>query len=531
MAETFASRTLRELARVVLSRWLTIVVVVVAAAGGTYYACRVAPKYYRCQVTLQVKQPPRSPVVREVSPDRSLQVFVRTQQQIVLSSVVLSRAMAEVDLRLRGQPVMDEAVDAAAEQIVKQRQEDLRRFRKKVQVKTPSDGGAGMSEVIIIQVDQADPPGVTPGKTAYLTALALQRQYVRRFSELQQLASKQAAELVRKRLEDLKETLLKPAEQAMRDFLERDLINPADIVVLEQLEKSGAEAGGQVVRTAFEKELIRLSGLIAEDQGLLRELVAQLPEGLVEIQQSDKPPVQTVVLHYDKLEQMSDEQVARCRIIVPETILKNNDIINKLKKKLADLIIARNRLQIQFTPEYRGLRDVIQEIAKTQRQIISEMMAEARAISIRIRTMQDRYQQIKKLVEQQTEELDRISELYVRYQSLKHQLLLARQQYSYLQRQLIDVGLAEEQARKATTVIPLDEPVMPDPTKPVYPKIGLYTGTAAVAGLLLALALAFVADYFDHTLRTTGEAQRYLGVPVLASIRQVRGGMIRLVKR
>jgi capsular polysaccharide biosynthesis protein len=50
---------------------------------------------------------------------------------------------------------------------------------------------------------------------------------------------------------------------------------------------------------------------------------------------------------------------------------------------------------------------------------------------------------------------------------------------------------------------------------------------AAVVGGLLGVSYAFVADTYDHTLRTTDQAERYFGLNVLTSIPEVSGGVIR----
>jgi len=56
---------------------------------------------------------------------------------------------------------------------------------------------------------------------------------------------------------------------------------------------------------------------------------------------------------------------------------------------------------------------------------------------------------------------------------------------------------------------------------PVYPerpiKI-LYVGTAFGMALAVGIALAIVLEYLDQTLRTTDDAERALGLPLLATI-------------
>jgi capsular polysaccharide biosynthesis protein len=68
---------------------------------------------------------------------------------------------------------------------------------------------------------------------------------------------------------------------------------------------------------------------------------------------------------------------------------------------------------------------------------------------------------------------------------------------------------------------------MPDPEKPVKPIMLVNVVLAVAGGFILALIYAFSADHFDHTFKGVDDAERYLGVPVLASIPKLGRRMIR----
>jgi len=72
----------------------------------------------------------------------------------------------------------------------------------------------------------------------------------------------------------------------------------------------------------------------------------------------------------------------------------------------------------------------------------------------------------------------------------------------------------------------VDDAELPDALRPTFPITWAYTLIAAAAGLLLALAYAFLGDYFDHTIRTIYEAERYLGLPVAGSVRKAGGRLV-----
>jgi capsular polysaccharide biosynthesis protein len=63
--------------------------------------------------------------------------------------------------------------------------------------------------------------------------------------------------------------------------------------------------------------------------------------------------------------------------------------------------------------------------------------------------------------------------------------------------------------------------------KPVKPIMLLNMILAVVGGFILSLIYAFSADHFDHSLKSIDGAERYLGVPVLASVPKLGRRMIR----
>jgi non-specific protein-tyrosine kinase len=75
------------------------------------------------------------------------------------------------------------------------------------------------------------------------------------------------------------------------------------------------------------------------------------------------------------------------------------------------------------------------------------------------------------------------------------------------------------------TILELAEP----PTAPFAPNVGLNVGLAAVIGLLLALGVAFLIEYFDDTLKTKDDITRDLQSSVIGEIGTMRGKNDRLV--
>src|SRR5437773_10779510 len=102
--DSYGTRSLREIVRILFSHLFMILTILMIGGLGTWLVCEyLAPRKYRSQISLIYKRPAnKNPVQSEVAGERALEVFVKAQQQILMSDLVLARAkvIAE-DRRLR----------------------------------------------------------------------------------------------------------------------------------------------------------------------------------------------------------------------------------------------------------------------------------------------------------------------------------------------------------------------------------------------------------------------------------------------
>lgn len=77
-------------------------------------------------------------------------------------------------------------------------------------------------------------------------------------------------------------------------------------------------------------------------------------------------------------------------------------------------------------------------------------------------------------------------------------------------------GATEGEPRGTVELVKLGTPGAPD--TPIGPRVKLNTAAAALLGLAFGIMMAFVVEYLDDTLRTTGDVDRYLELPTIAGI-------------
>jgi uncharacterized protein involved in exopolysaccharide biosynthesis len=517
MASGQSKKTLRELAVVIFSHWLAIAAITLIITGVTVFACLTSKKVYRSEVTLWARQSKVTPLEESPDPMSRLEVFLKTQQEIIMSDAVIRRTMVRLsDAALTKEPTDlsdDPQVDNSAweawykkvgEAAVKISGKDVTKFRKKVKVTTPGGEDITKSEVFTINVEQPQPP-----ERAQLAAEILTEEYLTHRRILQSQIDDSSKILLEKQLTELRENILGGAEKRLSDFISENL--KGDLVDMTQFQIANGEVNHQRIRTAFEEELVTIDAEISETKALRTEVEAQIPPKAIK----------------EGAEALTEKDILATKLVIPEKVLKNNIIISKLKQKLADLIIARNALKVQFKDDYALVRQKTGEIMAATRDIIREVQAELKAIDQHISTLDARRAEIQKLVTDKDAIIDKLSSLYVKYESLQQEVELSRKLYDQKRKDLLEADTARQMAQREVLITRVDNATLPDVDRPVFPILWLYTLIAVIVGLLLGVAWAFLADSYNHTVETTDQAERFFGRPVLATVPDVSGGIIR----
>ena len=512
MPEGQPRRTLRDLASVLFAHWAAIVAITAVIAAATFAACTYSQKIYESRVTMSARQPRSSGSLLQETPDTisPLEVFLKRQREIIFSDHVLKRTVARLsDDALAEQPSetgpaweqWDAKVQAAADKIPGR---EASQFRRGVEVTTPGGEDVGRSEVFTIAVEQPGSP-----ERAQRAASILAEEYLLRERQRRAEVEQEAQQLLERQLDDLRTTTLDTAERRFNDFITQKV--KGNLLELAQLGTANSEVYHQRILTAFKQDMLKLDAEISEYKALQAEVKRQVPQVVFE-------------KGLTNLEVGDLEGVA---VVVPEAIFKRNPIIDKLKKKLADLLIVRHTLMEQYNEDYKLLRQNAGEVFRTNVAILQEMLGELQAIDQHIVTLEARKAEIARQVEDQERAVNEVSSLFVEYQSLVRELDLARSLYEQRRHDLLNAETTHLMAQSEILVTRLEDATLPDADRPVRPILWLYTLVAGVAGLLLGTSYAFVVDSYDHSVRSIDQAERYFGLPVAVSVTEVRGGIIR----
>jgi len=535
-SHSYGTRTLREIVRIVFQHWVLMLLIVVVGAGGTYVACQHVTPTYRSKVSLMFKRPlNRSPISTDAG-ERPLEVFVKAQQQIVTSDLVMARAMAisesnelrrqwyelrsqwerarggeggsvgDVLQRIRRFLVDDASgpggVASNVARILDERHEQFDDFLDSVSLETPGGEQVAMTETFTLTVERPGPRDVPDShKQAMYAADMLADMYMVRYQELQQELNEPALKVTQDTIDEyshLVERTLGAYETFVRE-------NRADVGVLEQLLKSGSEHGVQAVLTRVRENDAELAIKLARDTAIQKAMEDMLPAEAFEP---------------DGVASMSDAAVEAAVQSVPVDFLTNDPAFNQLVRDLARLGAKRAKLASQFTEASRDMQYLEEQVVACRRQLLGAIVAYARGLRANILARQQEKAMNEELVQRTTAERDEAHGKLAEYARLKNDFRVALDHLKVLHREQIDALANGLRAREAVVITKLDDASVPDIDEPVSPKPILYTVVAFLVSALIGVAIAFLGDHFDHTLRSTVEVERYLGVPVLGSVKR-----------
>jgi uncharacterized protein involved in exopolysaccharide biosynthesis len=527
------TRSLREIVRILFSHWPMMALILGIGGAGTWFICEyVAPRKYRSQVSLIFKRPAsKNPISTDVPGERVLEVFVRAQQQIAMSDLVLARAKAiseDPQLRERwyqlrrdweaaqsedsasGHRAQDGIreflktgeVAARVRALMERDQKDLGEFRKSVKLKTPGGEQVGMTETFTISVDRPAARGV-PGshRNAQYAADLVADMYIARYRELQLAQNDPAVRVMDEVVRNFNDEV--ELRKAAYDAFIRE--NLDDITGLEQLLKSGTEQGLQIILSEVRRNDATLGLELAKDEAIFDALRHVLPDKTFEPGFSAG---------------LSDEAVGRVVDAVAAEFMKDDVGFVELTKSLASLETKRARIETEFLETSKDMQYIREQIGRVKRQMLAAIIAHARGLELRIASRKQQKIRNEELVRTFIADQNKVHAKLAQYARLKNDFEVAQKQLEKLQQDRIDAIATRYSAQEAVTINKLDDASTPDVNKPVVPLTAIYTAVACAVSLLMGVTLAFLADHYDHTLRSGADAERHLGVPVLASIKK-----------
>jgi polysaccharide biosynthesis transport protein len=192
----------------------------------------------------------------------------------------------------------------------------------------------------------------------------------------------------------------------------------------------------------------------------------------------------------------------------------DNTLIQKLKAEASDLEVARSKLLKTYKDKHPEVLKVQAQMEQVTQRIEDEIRIMLRGVQTEYRVAKAREETLLGNVNRLRQEGQDISEKEIQYQNLQRDSDSNQQLYESVLKRLKETGVTGGLETNNVSVI--ESAFVP--RSPIRPRRTINLAVSVLVGLFIGVGVAFALEYFDTTIKTPDDVERYLGLPVIGIV-------------
>lgn len=192
----------------------------------------------------------------------------------------------------------------------------------------------------------------------------------------------------------------------------------------------------------------------------------------------------------------------------------DSGLIQTLKKEASDLEIQKSRLLKTYKEKHPEILKVEAQFQQVTQRIDSEIQTMLRAIQTEYRVAKAKEETLLNYVNQLKLEGQDVNKKEIQAQVLERDLDSNQQLYEAMLKRLKETGVTG--GLETNNVRVAEEAVIPN--SPVRPNKTQNLGIGILIGAVVGVGVALAVEYFDQTIKSPNDVERYLGLPVIGTV-------------
>ncbi|HEX2439048.1 MAG TPA: GNVR domain-containing protein [Methylomirabilota bacterium] len=194
----------------------------------------------------------------------------------------------------------------------------------------------------------------------------------------------------------------------------------------------------------------------------------------------------------------------------------DSPLIQKLKQEVADLETTKAKLSKIYKEKHPEILKVVAQIDQVNQRIDGETKNMLRAVQTEFRVAKAREETLLGNVNRLRTEAQELNEKEIQYLNLQRESDSNQQLYEAVLKRLKETGVTGGLETNNVSVIEEATP----PRVPIRPRKTVNLVISVLVGLLVGVGTALTIEYFDTTVKTPDDVERYLGLPVIGIVPQ-----------
>ncbi|NDC37928.1 MAG: polysaccharide biosynthesis tyrosine autokinase [Proteobacteria bacterium] len=188
--------------------------------------------------------------------------------------------------------------------------------------------------------------------------------------------------------------------------------------------------------------------------------------------------------------------------------------VQNLRSELAKAEAEYQQLSAKFMPGYPKMVELSSQIKGLKRSISEQRRQVVVGLKAKAEALIEQEKGLKEELEQQKSRAFELSKKQVQYNSLNRELASSRELLENVLKQIKETGLSVES--NASNISIVDAPVVP--LYPSFPRKKLVVAMGLFLGCLLGVAVAFLLNYMDNSIKTPQDVAYHLRLPSLGVV-------------
>ncbi|MEW6571212.1 MAG: polysaccharide biosynthesis tyrosine autokinase [Nitrospirota bacterium] len=195
-------------------------------------------------------------------------------------------------------------------------------------------------------------------------------------------------------------------------------------------------------------------------------------------------------------------------------VILNNSLIMGLKKEFASLEAEYSNLSKIYTPDYPKMKSLKSEMDAIQSRIDQEMSRIVNSLESDYNAALKKEENLTKAFNSQKRKVLSFQDTVAQYEVLRREVEVNKGLYNNLLQRHNELGVSASSS--ATNIQILDKATYPK--SPFKPNVSFNILLSIIFGLMGGIGLAFLAEYFDNSIKDTDYIEKKINLPTLGMI-------------
>jgi uncharacterized protein involved in exopolysaccharide biosynthesis len=207
-------------------------------------------------------------------------------------------------------------------------------------------------------------------------------------------------------------------------------------------------------------------------------------------------------------------------VLAPNLEFEENRAFQELRTKLIDKNAVLAELKGKYLPDHPRVKQAESLVSQLETELRREIETQVQMRESELETIRAQEIALESAVQEVVEEMTRIPRYDPMLRQLEREITNTTELYEQVAVKMVDTQISETEDQRMVNAKVLSPATVS--LSFVQQRKSLFSLFAAMLGLSLGLALAFLLEGLDHTFKSPEDVEIHLGVPLLGSIPDLR---------